>query len=53
MLSRQGTSFAGKRIVCVITGNGLKDTEIVLKNPPSIIEVPADLEAIEKSLGWK
>lgn len=52
-LSRQGTNFAGQRIVCIITGNGLKDTEIVLKNPPSIIEVPAELEAIEKSLGWK
>lgn len=51
-LSRGGTSFDGKRIVCIITGNGLKDTEIVLKNPPSIIEVPANLEAIEKSLGW-
>ena len=51
-LSRQGSSFIGKRIVCVITGNGLKDTEIVLKNPPSIIEVSADLGAIEKSLGW-
>ena len=44
-LSQQGTSFAGKRIVCIITGNGLKDTEIVLKNPPSIMEVPADLES--------
>jgi len=51
--SRQDLDFSGKRIVCIITGNGLKDTEIVLKNPPSIIEVPADLEAIEKSLGWK
>jgi threonine synthase len=51
-LARQGISFAGKRIVCIITGNGLKDTEIVLRSPPSIIEVPADLSAIEKSLGW-
>jgi threonine synthase len=51
-LSQKGMSFTGKRIVCIITGNGLKDTEIVLKNPPSIIEVPADLTAIEKSLGW-
>lgn len=51
-LSQQGTSFSGKRIVCVITGNGLKDTEIVLKNPPVIIEVSAELSAIEKSLGW-
>ena len=52
-LSRKGINFTGKRIVCVITGNGLKDTEIVLKNPPSIIEVPADLGAIERALGWE
>jgi threonine synthase len=52
-LSRQGTSFAGKRIICIITGNGLKDTEIVLKDPPSILELPADLKAIEKALGWE
>jgi len=51
-LTSQGISFAGKRIVCVITGNGLKDTEIVLKNPPSIIEVSSDLADIEKALGW-
>lgn len=51
-LSQQGVSFAGKRIVCIITGNGLKDTEIVLKTPPSILELPADLTLIEKALGW-
>ena len=51
-LSQQGTSFAGKKIVCIITGSGLKDTEIALKNPPSILELPANLEAIEKALGW-
>ena len=51
-LSQQGVSFAGKRIVCIITGNGLKDTEIVLKTPPSILELPADLTVIEKALGW-
>jgi len=51
-LSRQGMDFSGKRIVCIITGNGLKDTEIALKNPPSIMELPADLAVIEKALGW-
>jgi threonine synthase len=51
-LARQGTDFAGKRIVCVITGNGLKDTEIALKDGASLIEVPAELGAIEKVLGW-
>ena len=49
-LSQRGTSFTGKRIVCVVTGNGLKDTEIVLKNPPNILELPANLEVIEKAL---
>jgi threonine synthase len=47
---KQGHSFAGKKLVCVITGNGLKDTEIVLKNPPVILELPANLAAIEKAL---
>jgi threonine synthase len=51
-LSRQGTSFAGKRIVCIVTGNGLKDTDIALKNAPPLIELPSDLSAIEKALGW-
>jgi threonine synthase len=51
-LSRQGHNFAGKCIVCVVTGNGLKDTDIVLKNAPPLLELPADLSAIEKALGW-
>jgi threonine synthase len=51
-LSRKGRSFEGKRIVCVITGNGLKDTEIALKDGASLIEVPSDLRSIEKALGW-
>jgi threonine synthase len=49
-LKSQGYNFAGKKIVCVITGNGLKDTEIALKNPPQILELPSNLEAIEKAL---
>jgi threonine synthase len=49
-LAQKGMSFAGKRIVCVITGNGLKDTEIALKNPPNVLELPANLAVIEKAL---
>jgi threonine synthase len=51
-LARHGRSFAGQRIVCVITGNGLKDTEIALRDGASLIEVPSDLRSIEKALGW-
>jgi threonine synthase len=52
-LVRQGQSFTGKRIVCIITGNGLKDTDIALKDAPALTEVPADLKEIEQVLGWK
>jgi len=36
----------------VITGNGLKDTDIALKDAPPLIEVPADIKSIEKAIGW-
>jgi threonine synthase len=51
-LSQQGKDLTGKRVVCVITGNGLKDTDIALKDAPSLIETSADLRSIEKALGW-
>jgi threonine synthase len=51
-LKQKGLDFSGKRIVCVVTGNGLKDTDIVLKDAPKFIETTADLAAIEKALGW-
>jgi threonine synthase len=51
-LVRKGTDFSGKRIVCVVTGNGLKDTEIVLKGARGFLELPPDLGKIERALGW-
>jgi threonine synthase len=51
-LTGQGKKFADKIIVCVVTGNGLKDTETALKKAPSITEFPADIKAVEKALGW-
>jgi threonine synthase len=51
-LSRQGMNFSKKKVVCVITGTGLKDTDIALKNAPPVLELPADITAIEKTLGW-
>lgn len=50
-MSSQGMDFSGKKIVCVVTGSGLKDTDIVLKNPEPFLELPVDLAAIEKGLG--
>jgi threonine synthase len=50
-MSAQGRDFSSKKIVCVVTGHGLKDTDIVLKSPEPFLELPANLEAIEKGLG--
>ncbi len=52
-LSRQGQDFARKKIVCVVTGTGLKDTETALKDVPLITELPPEIAAVEQALGWK
>lgn len=51
-LSRQGMDFSAKRVVCVVTGTGLKDSDLILKNTEPFLELPADLAAVEKGLGW-
>ncbi|MFC2039659.1 threonine synthase [Chloroflexota bacterium] len=48
----QGLDLSEKRVVCVITGNGLKDTETALKVKPAFLDLPADLPVVEKALGW-
>ena len=52
-LSQKGTDFSGKTIVCIITGTGLKDTEIALKDAPPFLELPANIAAVEKALGLR
>ena len=51
-LSRNGMDFSRKKIVCVVTGTGLKDADLALKNAESFVELPADLSAVEQALGW-
>ncbi len=51
-LSRQGMDFSQKRVVCVVTGTGLKDTDTPLKNAEPFLELPADLPTVERALGW-
>ncbi len=51
-LSQKGMDFSRKRVVCIITGTGLKDPDAVLKSAPPVLELPADLTAVEKTLGW-
>ncbi len=50
-LSRAGMDFSQKRVVCVVTGTGLKDADTALKGAESFIELPADLSAVEQALG--
>ena len=51
-LSQSGMDFSQKRIVCIVTGTGLKDADTALKGAESFIELPPDLSAVEKALGW-
>ena len=50
-LHGQGRDFSNQVIVCVVTGTGLKDTEVALKDAPTFLELPAELATVEKELG--
>jgi len=43
--------FSRSRIVCVVTGTGLKDTETAVRDAEPFLELPADLASVEKALG--
>ena len=51
-LSRKGMDFSSKKVVCVITGTGLKDPDTAMKSAEPLLELPADLAAVERALGW-
>jgi len=51
-LSHQGMDFSRKKVVCVITGTGLKDTDIALKDAPPFLQLSADITSVEQALGW-
>ena len=45
---RQGLDLTGKRVVCVITGSGLKDPDLAVSSVVAhTIEVEATMEAVE------
>jgi len=48
----QKLDLRDKRVVCVITGHGLKDPQAALSLSPKLIQVPPRLDLVEKALGW-
>jgi len=46
-----GADFSGQTLVCIVTGNGLKDLDNALQIPPQRHDLPATREAIERALG--
>ena len=51
-LAARGLDLAGKKVVCIITGHGLKDPDIAFKCAGPVAELPAELEAVERALGY-
>ena len=50
-LARGGEDFKNKTVVCILTGNGLKDPEAAEQISESpILELPADLETVTQAL---
>jgi threonine synthase len=49
-LARAGHDFAGRRLVCVITGTGLKDPDTAIRNAQPPADLPAELEPLEQSI---
>ncbi len=51
-LSQRRLDLSASKVVCVITGTGLKDIEVVLEGAEPFLELPADLATVERALGW-
>ena len=47
----QAHDLSGRKVVCVVTGSGLKDPDTAMKITPSLTETTADFEAVEQAIG--
>ncbi len=50
---RQGMKFQGKKVVCIVTGTGLKDPGVPAKHVEPFPDVPPDIHLVEQTLGWR
>jgi len=49
---KRGLNLSDKKVVCIITGTGLKDPNLPAKFAEPFPELPADIKVIERTLGW-
>ena len=47
----QGMNLRNNKVVCIITGAGLKDPDTAIRCAPPPVELPAELSDIEQALG--
>ena len=52
-MRERGLDLSDKKVVCIVTGNGLKDPGVPVKDIGPFPEIPADIAIIEQTLGWK
>jgi threonine synthase len=52
MLAEAGRLDPDAVIVCVLTGNGLKDPHTAEQSVGPILEAPATLDGVSRALGW-
>jgi len=48
----RGGEIIGSRVVCVLTGTGLKDPGAAVRYAPEPTEVKASIDAVASALGW-
>lgn len=51
-MTKQGLKLANKRVVCIITGTGLKDPSVPTRFVEPFPDLPPNLREIERALGW-
>jgi threonine synthase len=51
-MMNKGLSLKNKKVVCIVTGNGLKDPGVPVKYVEPFPELEPEIDVIEKYLGW-
>jgi threonine synthase len=53
MVAQKQVNLRDSTVVCVLTGNGLKDPDTAVKTSTDVLHVPSTLEGVENALGWE